>query len=326
MKVSIIVAVYNTEQYLEKCLISLMGQTHRDIEILCVDDCSTDNSPHILHDYAAKDKRIKVFSTQTNSGSAVTRNIAVKAAEGELIAFVDSDDWIDADTIEKAVVVFEQYPETGCVLLDIRYHENNGSERPYEQDSFIVKSGYEAFVDSLTWKIHGLYIAKSELYKKYPYDDTCRSYSDDNTTRLHYYYSKEVRTCEGKYYYRFNSNSITHCRNTSRINYILANESMKKTLLKLNVSDEILSLYETQRWLILVGTYMFYFLNRKYLSKEDKDYCLYEMKRIWKGIETFRIPTREKLKLGYYPFRYSWSLFRIQEEIYFILKSILHKI
>lgn len=68
------------------------------------------------------------------------------------------------------------------------------------------------------------------------------------------------------------------------------------------------------------------FLNRKYLSKEDKDYCLYEMKRIWKGIETFRIPTMEKLKLGYYPFRYSWSLFRIQEEIYFILKSILHKI
>ena len=103
---------------------------------------------------------------------------------------------------------------------------------------------------------------------------------------------------------------------------MLANESMKNTLISLKVEDSIISLYEYQRWLVLVDTYMFYYQNRNNFNNIDKLYCISEMKRIWKGIETSRIPMRKKVKLGYFPFRHCWILFRLQEELYFTLKSI----
>lgn len=99
-KVSIIVPVYNVEKYLSKCLNSLINQTLREIEILCVDDGSTDNSAKILENFVQKDCRVKVFS-QKNSGQSVARNVAIEHASGEYLGFVDSDDWVDLDYFEK---------------------------------------------------------------------------------------------------------------------------------------------------------------------------------------------------------------------------------
>ena len=99
-KVSIIVPVYNVEKYLERCLDSLINQTLTNIEIVCINDGSTDNSGKILDDYAAKDNRIKVIH-QNNAGQAVARNNGLKIANGNYINFVDSDDWVDLDFIEK---------------------------------------------------------------------------------------------------------------------------------------------------------------------------------------------------------------------------------
>ena len=167
MKTSIIVAVYNTADYLKQCLDSLIRQTDSNIEILCVDDCSTDNSLEILRSYAACDNRIKLFRTEKNSGPAVARNIAIDNATGELTAFVDSDDWLSDDAIEKTVNTFQQYKNTGCVLLKCMKVLPNGDEQLYPMEAFHIKSGKEAFIDSLTWKIHGIYIAKTELYKEF---------------------------------------------------------------------------------------------------------------------------------------------------------------
>ena len=99
-EVSIIVPVYNVEKYLERCLDSLINQTFKDIEIICIDDGSIDNSGKILDEYAAKDSRIKVIH-QNNAGQAAARNNGMKIASGRYISFVDSDDWVDKDFIEK---------------------------------------------------------------------------------------------------------------------------------------------------------------------------------------------------------------------------------
>ena len=99
-KVSIIVPVYNVEKYLECCLESLINQTLKDIEIICVNDGSTDNSGKILENYAAKDNRIKVIH-QVNGGQAAARNNGLNAVNGKYINFIDSDDWVDLDFIEK---------------------------------------------------------------------------------------------------------------------------------------------------------------------------------------------------------------------------------
>lgn len=99
-KISVIVPVYNVEKYLSKCLNSLVNQTLKELEIICVNDGSTDNSGQILENFAQKDTRIKVFS-QENSGQSVARNVAIEHSTGEYLGFVDSDDWVDLDYFEK---------------------------------------------------------------------------------------------------------------------------------------------------------------------------------------------------------------------------------
>lgn len=104
--ISIIVPVYNVAHCLSMCLDSLLGQTYSDIEVICVNDGSQDESGSILVDYSEKDSRLKVI-TQGNKGIASARNRGLEEARGEWIMFVDSDDWIDITTCEKAIALAE---------------------------------------------------------------------------------------------------------------------------------------------------------------------------------------------------------------------------
>ncbi len=100
VKVSVIIPVYNSEKYLEQCLDSAVHQSLNEIEILCIDDGSSDSSPEILERYQNQDRRIKVL-TQMNSGPAAARNNGSNNAAGEYIAFLDSDDFLQPDALEK---------------------------------------------------------------------------------------------------------------------------------------------------------------------------------------------------------------------------------
>lgn len=101
-KISIIVPCYNVEKYLKKCLDSLVNQTYQDIEIIMVDDGSPDRSGIICDEYAAKDDRIKVIH-KLNGGVGAARNDGLKIASGDWVIFCDSDDWLEADALEKLV-------------------------------------------------------------------------------------------------------------------------------------------------------------------------------------------------------------------------------
>ena len=101
VKVSVIVPVYNVEKYLKDCLNSVINQTLEDIEIICVNDGSTDNSLAILEDYAEKDSRIRIIN-QENKGLGGARNTGLYNANGEYISFIDSDDWIEPNTFEES--------------------------------------------------------------------------------------------------------------------------------------------------------------------------------------------------------------------------------
>ena len=101
INVSIIVPIYNTKEYLAQCLGSLISQTMRDIEIICVDDCSSDGSHKIVEDYQQLDKRIKLFRFKQNKGQGAARNFGLEQASGNAILFVDSDDWIMPELCEE---------------------------------------------------------------------------------------------------------------------------------------------------------------------------------------------------------------------------------
>lgn len=99
-KVSVIVPVYNVERYLENCLNTLINQTLPDIEIICINDGSKDNSLNILKNFASKDERIRIID-KDNEGLSAARNDGLKAACGEYVGYVDSDDWVSLDFFEK---------------------------------------------------------------------------------------------------------------------------------------------------------------------------------------------------------------------------------
>ena len=122
-KISVIIPVYNVEQYLSRCLESVCGQTLKDIEIICINDCSTDNSLKILEQYKEKDNRIKIIELDKNCGVAGARNTGMKMTGGKYFAFVDADDYIEAEFLEKlykkaersnADVAYGQLVEIDC--------------------------------------------------------------------------------------------------------------------------------------------------------------------------------------------------------------------
>lgn len=153
-KVSIIIPIYNTEKYLEKCLNSLCDQTYKNLEIICIDDGSTDASGKIADAFAQNDTRI-IVKHQKNQGESAARNSGLQLASGEYIGFMDCDDWIEPDMYENLVRAIEKenadiaiggwYKETATESIRIKNEkkvENNvflGEkllEYLYERDSY----------------------------------------------------------------------------------------------------------------------------------------------------------------------------------------------
>ena len=125
IKVSVLVPIYNVEKFLPECLDSLVNQTLKDIEIICINDGSTDRSPQIIQEYAKKDKRIKVINKK-NSGYGDSMNQGLKKAKGEYIGIVESDDFIDLDAFEKLYKIAKKYD---CDVVKSNFYEYYGDEK-----------------------------------------------------------------------------------------------------------------------------------------------------------------------------------------------------
>ena len=145
VKVSVILPVYNEEQYLEQCLDSICSQTLKEIEIICVDDGSTDNSLQILRKYEKQDTRIRVL-TQQNQYAGVARNHGMKYATGQYLSFLDSDDYFEADMLEK---MFEKAQKKEADIVICRYEE-------YCEKSKEVRE--------LNWSFEDLFFKQKEVF------------------------------------------------------------------------------------------------------------------------------------------------------------------
>ena len=130
-KVSVIMPVYNVEKYLPQCIESVLAQSLNDIEIICVNDGSTDDSLKVLQEFKARDNRIVIID-KANEGSGIARNTALAIAKGEYVYFVDSDDWLD-----NAGVLEKLYNKAVADNLDILIF---GGLSCYEKDGKIAKS------------------------------------------------------------------------------------------------------------------------------------------------------------------------------------------
>lgn len=159
-KVSIIVPVYNVERYLAQCLESLAGQTLSDIEILCLDDGSTDASSQMLDEFAGKDSRFRVYHRE-NSGVANTRNAGIDLAQGDYILFVDSDDYVAKRTCEVLVATADR--EGADIVV---FGGKTFPTLPWADDSFAWRDKvYHSGVDALLYERGSIPLMCNKMYR-----------------------------------------------------------------------------------------------------------------------------------------------------------------
>lgn len=204
--VSVLVAVYNAEKYLDKCLNSLLNQTLKEIEIICVNDGSTDSSQEILERYACLDQRIKLYF-QKNSGASSARNKGLEYACGKYICMVDSDDYISEDCLEKTYKLIEEKNLDAGIFKLIITDGFNEKDFVNKYDDKIL-NGEEACVLSLDWNIPGVGLYRSNIIKALKYNESNIN-GDELSTRKFLYNCRKIGFSPGEYYYFQNKNSVT---------------------------------------------------------------------------------------------------------------------
>ena len=226
-KVSVIIPVYNVENYLKDCLDSVVDQTYKNIEIILIDDGSTDKSGEICKRYEAEYQNVK-YIFQKNQGLSAARNAGLDVCTGEYVYCLDSDDFIASDSIETMVREIEKngvdIVATGFLIID--------EEKKYG-DNKIVRAGFHV----ATSKEFYLQIisnhACGKLYRRRLFDGVRypvgQNYEDVATThKLFYKSNKILYTNEGFYYYRIRKGAITQSPTEKNISdYIKSYESVK---------------------------------------------------------------------------------------------------
>lgn len=212
-KISVIVPVYNAAKYLDECIISIINQTINDIEIIIVDDCSTDGSKDIILKYI-HDPRIKFLAIEKNSGVSYARNTGLKCAKGEYIGFVDSDDFISNDMFEKML-------KSNSDIISCGYKKCDDEGNVISNHPFPLKSlkSHEEICKALSTahETRFIWFACRNLYKrelitenKIQFNEKLKIGEDSLFNMYSFYYANSVSVInESLYYYRSNPNSIT---------------------------------------------------------------------------------------------------------------------
>ena len=274
--VSILIAVYNTEPYLRKCLDSVLTQTYNNIEIIIVDDGSTDNSLAICKEYEKKDSRVKVIH-QENGGLAVARNTGIINSIGQYLCYLDSDDYIEPDYVE--ILLREMVAEDADVVVCGYYKEISTTKNVtmvYECEGLIERK--KAFIAMYTDNGFGAYswnkMFKADLIKKEKifFDPELRMTQDLLWATMYFAkMDKCVYVGRPLYHYLFNESSA--CRNIKKtgkfnekfLTSLLAHEKTKELLAQ---EDKEIKKAFTGRY---VNTYMRLILNLYYAGYPNKE-------------------------------------------------------
>ncbi len=158
--ISIIIPIYNSEIYLKKCIESVVNQTYKELEIILLDDGSTDASREICEEYEKKDRRIRLVRL-TNKGVSNARNLGLKIATGEYVSFIDSDDNVDPNFIMKMYDSCKKNDTEICVV-NVNYEYSNQIERPLQLETKILSK--EEYYKALTGGAKGF--VTNKMYKK----------------------------------------------------------------------------------------------------------------------------------------------------------------
>ena len=163
--VSVIITVYNSQDYISECLQSIINQTYKNLEIICIEDCGNDNSITIIEKYIQNDNRIKLIKHKENRGCGGARNTGISNANGKYIYFIDGDDFIENNYIENLVNTIEKYnTDIVCNSKMLKYYKNNENKNCYikNENDFILNKVFD-FDENIVRKI--MTSALCKIYK-----------------------------------------------------------------------------------------------------------------------------------------------------------------
>lgn len=279
-KISVIIPVYNVEEYLERCLNSVVNQTFKDLEIICVNDGSTDSSGEILQKFARKDARIKIIK-RPNGGLSAARNTGLEVMSGEYFAFLDSDDWIDLNFYEKLYEKAKEFDADIAMTDFIRKGKNKhkirlnlNEEKLYTTIENKIKAA-NLFKEGCVW---------NKLYKRSRLGHLRfieGVYFEDGPYSIRALYeSYKLVTVTGTYLYYFqNKKSIVKTMTPKkREDKIKNRQNMMRFIKEKNINVPDKSFWAVKKMYNFCGIN---FLT-VYESIKSKKYCLFNVLPVWR--------------------------------------------
>ncbi len=262
-KVSIVLPTYNGEKFLRGSIESCLKQTHRDLELILVDDCSTDTTPAIMQEYAQKDTRVKVIRNQTNQRLPRSLNIGFRQATGEYLTWTSDDNEYVPQSIEKMLAHLKEYPQADFVYADYwAVYEEEGRKELVDLSNLNLsaKNGIGAcfLYTRRVYQKLGDYIPDYEIVEDYDYWMRVHK----NFKMLHY--------PEPIYLYRFHGGSLT----TTRKN----NQDLFDAILKFRNG------YLSVTKLGWTGAYYFRNIEQSAMTREEKDKLVHQTVAKIKGL------------------------------------------
>jgi len=286
IRFSIIIPVYNVEKYLDECFESVLSQKFGNFEIICVDDCSTDNSWNILEKYAEKDKRIRIFKQEKNAGQGVARNRALDLAQGEYVLFVDPDDWIETDSLN---ILNKELTRTNAEVLCFGAYDYEETTDKIEGRKEILRLTSEFVLNHAEWscswkdlKVDDLFCSGAvwdkcygrEFIKKKQIHFAPTRIGEDNLFSLNSLLSAEKIFFieESLYYYRIRKNSSITKLSDENFCVFENIEQMEKLIRAKGLEKELEKAFEKYKITSLRAAYSRLPINsRKNFKKEIAD-------------------------------------------------------
>ncbi|WP_052571337.1 glycosyltransferase [Endomicrobium proavitum] len=204
--ISVLIPIYNGLHYLPKTVESLLAQSYKNFEVICIDDFSTDGSLEFIENLSQKDSRFKIYKRTSKGGTAVAGlKYGLPFCSGEYFFYMSQDDFVDKKCFE---ILYKKAVETGAdavVPNMIWYYGEKSAEnkliKPPKDNYNAILTGKEAFELALPWEIHGFYLRRTELLKKIGYDDSFFTGCEYNS-RTYLHYANKVVFADTNFYYR----------------------------------------------------------------------------------------------------------------------------
>ena len=305
-KVSIIVPVYNEEEYVSTCLLSLINQTLDDIEIILIDDNSTDNSLNILLDYAKKYPNIKVYHNENNLGQGASRNRGLSLATGEYIGFVDSDDYVRSTMYEDMYksAINNNYPE--LVTTEILFVKDDSYAK---EDLGFLARGKDRVINPMVDRkavifespavcnkifrkdtLKDFYFIENSLFEDIPFSYTKYMEASKvvSVPSINYFYRRDINRGVSSTNYRENSHITDIFKSLDKLDFDMGKSSryeMFKDEIKLiKIAYSLIRVEEVNNWQVdidrknLVKDEIFSIIEEKYGNLDDVDTAILQSK------------------------------------------------